>query len=155
MRGSGTRQGEGERKGENNMRVLINRKLFIDQADGILQKIDKNTYNSIGDAITSKITDTIHHTEWYSHTPYNFDLVKNFNNVQAYCGNDAACYMDSMNWSIMNKTELTEDIYKFITHRVSVVKEGFEHNFWPWDHAQHVLNLIDWNFVLDCVAWFL
>jgi hypothetical protein len=138
------------------MKVLINGELFFNnRTDQLFQTIDQNTYNSIGDAITSKITEAIHHTEWYNHTPYNFDLVKNFNDVQAYCGNDAACYMDSLNWSIMNKTELTTDIYKFITYRVSVVKDGFAHNFWPSDHAQHILNFIDWHFVLDCISWFI
>lgn len=137
------------------MKILINGKFFINQNDEILNNIDSHTYNSIGDLITSKIGDALHHTEWYQHTPYNFDLVKNFNDVQAYCGDNAACYMDSLNWSIMNKSELTADIYKFITHRVSIIKDGFAHNFWPSDHMQHVLNFIDWHFVLDCISWFM
>lgn len=145
-------KGGEKEKGENKMRVLLNGKMFFDsQTEEFFNRIDQNTYNSIGEAIESKIMDYIHHTDWYNYNP---PVASDLKDLHEICGNNAACYMDNANWQIMNKTEVTADIYKFITQRVHVVKDGFSHNFWPWDHAQHILNFIDWNFVLDCVAWF-
>jgi hypothetical protein len=140
------------------MKIIINGQLFVDGSldyDRIHQIIKDNSYDSIGDAVISKLSDAIHHTEWYQRTPQNFDLVHNFNDVQAICGdffNNQVCYMDSFNWSVMNKTELTSDIFKFISHRMSVIREGFANNFLPDFHT--ILNFIDWHFILDCVSWF-
>ena len=112
--------------------------------------------NEGGDAVISKLSDDIHQSEWYHHTPQNFDLVHNFKEVQAICNNNLDCYADSFNWSIMNKNELTADIYKFITHRVSVIREGFTDNFLPKHIDFHaVLDFMDWQFILDCISWFL
>jgi hypothetical protein len=140
----------------NIMKISINGIYLADSSldyDRIHRLVEDNTYNSIGDAIISRISET----EWYQHTPQNFDLVHNFKEVQAICGDidNMVCYMDSFNWSIMNKTELTADIFKFISHRMSVIREGFTENFWPSDHILHnALNLIDWHFILDCISWF-
>lgn len=139
------------------MKINIDGQLFFDSSldyERIHQIVNDNSYNSIGEAITSKISEAIHNTEWYHHTPNNFDLVQNFNHVQGICGESLSCYMDSLNWSIMNKTELTADIYKFISDRMAVIREGFQYNFWPKDHLHHVLDLIDWHFILDCISWF-
>ena len=127
------------------------------------QLVEDNAYHSVGEVIMEKIQ----HTEWYNHTPYNFDLVKNFNDVKAICGDSPFCWTDSLNWSIMNKSELTADIYKFISHRAAVIRNGFETNFlpkgttlhdimsyWPDYSFKSILNLIDWNFLLDCISWF-
>ena len=139
------------------MKININGNYLADSSldyEKVHQVIEDNTYNSIGDAIFSRITET----EWYQHTPQNFDFVKNFNEVEAICGDplkgtNLMCYQDSLNWSIMNKSELTADIYKFITHRVSVIRHGFSDNFWPKDFHT-VLDLIDWHFILDCISCF-
>ncbi|MDQ1003944.1 hypothetical protein QFZ28_004344 [Neobacillus niacini] len=124
--------------------------------DCIHQIVEDNTYDSIGNAAISKISDAIHNSQWYDHTPINFDLVHNFNDVQAICNNNIVCYMDSFNWSIMNKTELTADIFKFISHRMSVIREGFTNNFLP-DYIDFgaILDFIDWQFILNCISWFL
>jgi hypothetical protein len=147
----------GKNTGEGNiMKISINGNYLCDaKTDAFFKQIDQNTYNSLGQAIQDKLANAIHQTDWYNYQPQNFDLVKNFNDVQAHCNNDLPCYMDSLNWAIMNKSELTADIYKFIVHRVHVVKQGFAENFWPSDHMQHVLNFIDWHFILDCVSWFI
>lgn len=106
--------------------------------------------------ISSMVSESIHKTEWYQHTPKKFDLVQNYNHVQAICGDDPACYMDSFNWTVMNKTELTSDIYKLISDRMAVIKEGFQNNFLPEHVNFHaLLDLIDWHFILDCISWFL
>lgn len=140
------------------MKVTINGNLFVDGSldyDRIHQAVQDNTYNSIGEAITSKISDYIHHAEWFRYTPKKFDLVQNFDHVQAICGNNQICYMDSLNWSIMNKNELTADIYKFIAERTAVMREGILHNFTHNHFDLHtILDLIDWHFILDCISWF-
>lgn len=153
----------GGKEGEN-MKISINNKLFYDNSvNEIFNKIDSNSYNSIGEAITDKITNAIHNTEWFqTATPHKFDLVQNFDHVQAICGDytgglgSGACYMDALNWSIMNKTELTKEIYKFIAERAAVMRDGFQNNL---IHGQHfdfggIFNLIDWHFILDCISWF-
>lgn len=64
-------------------------------------------------------------TEWYQYEPVQFDLVQNFDNVKTVCDDNLFCLLDAFNWSIMNKSELTASIYKYIVHRVYVVKDGF------------------------------
>lgn len=140
------------------MKITINGQLYFDNSldyNHIHQMVNDNSYNSIGEAITTKLSEAIQNTEWYHHAPNKMDVIKNFDHVQMVCGNDNNCWADAANWTIMNKTELTSDIYKFITDRMAVMREGFQYNFWPKDHLQHVLNLIDWHFILDCVSWFL
>ena len=34
--------------------------------------------------------------------------------------------LDAYNWSLMNKTKLTEDIYQFITHRAVLIRTSLE-----------------------------
>lgn len=118
--------------------------------DRIHQAVQDNTYDSLGNAIISKISDALQHTEWYQHTPNKFDMVQNLDHVKMICGYKPECYADSLNWSIMNKTALTSDVYKFISDRMAVIREGFQYNFLP----KHILDLIDWHFVLDCISWF-
>jgi hypothetical protein len=148
------------------MKISINGKLYIDQYEQIHSLVNQNSYSSIGDFLQDKLGNAIHHTEWFKHQPQNFDLVHNFSDVQSKCGDDAFCYMDSLNWSIMNKSELTTDIYKFITNQTAIMRNGFENNLIPnkhiefsWFHlpeiTQNILNMIDWHFVLDCISWFL
>lgn len=148
------------------MKITINGQLLADSSldyDRIHQLVNDNSYNSIGDAIISKVSDAIHHTEWYHHTPYKFDLVHNFNDVQAICGDytgglgSPACYIDAFNWSIMNKTELTADIYKFISDRMAIMRDGIQNNLIPHHHLDFggIFNLVDWHFILDCISWFI
>lgn len=141
------------------MKININGQLLVDNSldyDRIHQLVNDNSYNSLGDAIASKIQTAIENTEWYhQRPPSNFDLTEDFEHVKSICGPDLNCYWDSANWTIMNKTELTADIYKFITNRFDVVRDGFLHNFWPQDHAWHqLIQMIDWHFILDCISWF-
>lgn len=147
------------------MKININGQLLADDSlnyEKLHQAVENNTYNGLGDAISGHIQNAIHNTEWYQHEPHNFDLVKNFDHVQAICGDytgglgSGSCYMDALNWSIMNKTELTRDIYKFITDRASVIRDGLQNNLIPHQHLDFggIFNLIDWHFVLDCISWF-
>jgi hypothetical protein len=140
------------------MNIKINGNLyFSDNYEQIHHLVNDDSYNGLGDAVLSKLSDAVHNSQWYQRTPSNFDLIKNNDFVQGYCGDfieNQNCYLDSANWTLMNKSELTSDIYKFITHRVSVVKNGFHDNFLP-NHINldHILNLIDWHFLLDCICW--
>ena len=113
--------------------------------------VEIELYESVGEAISDKLKGAVQNTDWYKFEHPSFDLVQNFEDVKMICKDDLACYADSLNWSIMNKTELTASIYKFITHRVAAVKTGFTENFLP----DSILNFIDWHFLLDCVLWFL
>ena len=67
----------------------------------------------------------------------NYDLFENVHQVEAVCGNDSFCWLDVFNWSIMNKTKLTEDIYQFIQNRSYIVQQGFINEFkdfeWNWE----------------------
>jgi hypothetical protein len=120
--------------------------------DKIHKAVENNTYNGLGDAVISKISDAVHNSEWYQDTPYKFDLFNNFHHVQAICGdlgtvnetntsfiidsNNLACWMDSANWTIMNKTPLTSDIYKFISERSYVIRHGL--NNFPY----HIISIL-------------
>jgi hypothetical protein len=98
---------------------------------------------------------SFHNTEWYQHNPNQFDLAQNFNHVQSICGENLNCYWDAANWTITDKTEVTSDIYKFISDRMTVIREGLQYNFLPKHIDFHaVLNLIDWHFIMDCISWF-
>ncbi|MEH7122133.1 hypothetical protein V7127_02690 [Bacillus sp. JJ1773] len=96
--------------------------------------------------IRSKIDGAIKESHWYQYEHPNFDRIKDYDTVQNICKDDFFCHLDSVNWTIMNKTEITSNIYKFIAHRVSIVKDGFANNFWPDE--------FDWGFILDCILWF-
>jgi hypothetical protein len=74
-------------------------------------------------------------TEWYQYEPINFDLVKDFDNVKTVCDDNLFCLLDAYHWSIMNKSELTASIYKYIAHRVHVIKDGFARE------AEHLSNV--------------
>lgn len=110
----------------------------------------------INGVVVEKLKGKIQDTDWYQYEHPSFDLVENFYDVQNICKDSLACYLDSFNWSIMNKTELTASIYKFITHRVYVIKDGFANNFLPdqinWDV---VFNFIDWSSVLSFILFLL
>jgi hypothetical protein len=144
------------------MRVLINGKLFIDNYDRIHSYVNEHSSNGIGGIIKDRLSEAIQNTEWYQHAPNKMDLFKDWSHVQSICGDykgglgDGACYLDSMNWSIMNKTELTADIYKFISDRMAVMREGIQDNLIPNHHLDFggIFNLIDWHFVLDCIGIF-
>src|SRR5690554_3153817 len=107
----------------------------------------------VNGVIVDKVKGAIKNTDWYQYEHPSFDLVENFNDVQMICKDSLACYLDSFNWSIMNKTELTASIYKFITHRVHVVKDRFTNNFLPDQINWNViLNFIDWQVILNCIS---
>jgi hypothetical protein len=67
--------------------------------------------------------------EWYQYEHPNFDLVRNYEDVKAICDQNAFCWLDSFNWSIMNTTELTSSLYKFVTYHTNVIKQGIESEF--------------------------
>lgn len=89
----------------------------------------------------ARVGEEIKSTEWYQDEPQNFDLVKNYNEVMEKCGDDIICQMDSFNWTVMNKTEITASIYKFITNRAHVIRRGFDNevvNFKEIDWVEHI-----------------
>lgn len=96
---------------------------------------NKEFYSSIAGQIVKRegilvrlrasVGNEIKSTEWYQYQPVKFDLVKDFDNVKKVCSDDLFCLLDAFNWSVMNKTEWSASLYKYITHRVSVMKEGF------------------------------
>lgn len=113
--------------------------------DRIHSIIEKNSYDSIGEAIADKIQGTIHNTEWYQHTS-DFNIFKDYEAVKNMCRENPACLMDAVNRSVMETTEPTKMIYRLISHRVDVVKNAFANNFLPEE--------INWELVLDCILWF-
>lgn len=83
-------------------------------------------WNVLGNKIKYKYKNA----EWNQHEP-SMDIFKDINQVKDYCGNfgdsfeNTNCWLDVYNWSLMNKTKFTEDIYQFINHRANVVRNGF------------------------------
>ncbi len=79
----------------------------------------------------NKIKIKYENAEWNQHKP-SMDIFEDINQVKDYCGNfgdsfeNTNCWLDVYNWSLMNKTKLTEDIYQFINHRANVVRNGFK-----------------------------
>lgn len=86
------------------------------------------------------------HTEFYQYEPKQFDLVKDFDNVKTICNDNLFCWLDAYHWSIMNKSELTASIYKYITHRVHVFKDGFA------KEAEHLSNVDVWGNFLTSIG---
>lgn len=78
-----------------------------------------------------KTRDVIMETKWYQHegAPSMADL----NKVEAVCNDDPFCWMDAANRLIMDSTPVTQAIYRFITHRTAIIRDGIENNFLPWD----------------------
>lgn len=113
--------------------------------DRIHQIIVDNSYDSIGEAVADKVKNAIHDTEWYQHTS-DFNVFNNYDAVDNLCGDNAICWMDAVNRSVMETTEPTKMIYRLISHRVGIVKDSFANNFWPEE--------FDWELVLDCILWF-
>jgi hypothetical protein len=139
------------------LKVKMNGVLLQDNGplrnEELLEYIDNNFHNSLSEALQAKFQAAIQNTEWYQYEHPNFDLVKNTEQVKNICGEDPDCYADALNWTIMNKTEITSNIYKFISHRVSVVKDGLTNNFLP-DRLNWDAFIDNWDLVLDCILWF-
>ena len=69
--------------------------------------------------------------EWNRQPTPRVDVFENIDQVNQVCGNgdtfkEAMCWLDAYNWSLMNKTKLTEDIYQFITHRAVLIRTSLE-----------------------------
>ncbi|MED4017014.1 hypothetical protein [Sutcliffiella cohnii] len=95
--------------------------------------------------------------EWKQvNTPY--DLITEFDKLEKVCGDTNylnTCWMDAFNHSVMKLTPLTNDIYLFITHRASVMRDGLENNFWKGintdflkESLQPILSAIDLNTII-------
>lgn len=98
------------------------------------------------DSVSERIMDLLQKTDWYQQSNSDFNIFKNWEGVKNLCKDDALCLMDAVNRSVMESTKGTEMIYKFISHRAALVRDGFENNFWQG---------IDWEMVLDCILWFM
>lgn len=77
------------------------------------------------------VSEKIQQSEWYQYQPQQFDYGVNRQMVEAVCNHNPVCYMDSLNWTLMNKTPLTESIYKWIAYRSHIAYEGVTTNFLP------------------------
>lgn len=104
--------------------------------------VEENTPDSLAEGLLKKF----HDTEWYQHTS-DFNVFENYDGVKALCDENLLCWMDAVNRSGMEISEPTKMVYRFISHRAEVIKDGFANNFWP--------DYIDWNVLLDCIAWFI
>lgn len=74
-----------------------------------------------------KTRDMVLDSEFYQHTP--IPPLDEFHKVQGYCGDifdDPTCYMDSFNHMVMKATPVTEAMYKFITHKTAIIREGID-----------------------------
>lgn len=82
------------------------------------------------EVIGNRIKVTYDNFEWNQKEPQ-LDIFKDINQVNNVCGNgdtlpEINCWLDVFNWSVMNKTKLTEDIYQFINHRARITRAGFD-----------------------------
>lgn len=88
---------------------------------------NENGWQVLGNKINFKYENA----EWNQHTP-SMDIFEDINQVKDFCGNfgdnfeNTNCWLDVYNWSLMNKTKLTEDIFQFINHRANVVRNGLK-----------------------------
>ncbi len=78
-----------------------------------------------------KTRDMILETDFYHHE--GAPSMKDLHKVEAICNDDPFCWLDSANRLLMESTEVTKTVYRFITHRMAIVRDGVEHNFLPWD----------------------
>lgn len=89
------------------------------------------------DIIGNKIKIKYDNLEWNQREPY-LDIFTDIEQVKAYCGgfgNDVestTCWLDAYNWSLMNKSKLTEDIYQFISHRAGIIRSGIDNEIANW-----------------------
>jgi hypothetical protein len=81
--------------------------------------------------------------EWQQVT-HEVDLFKDpLFEINKYCGDDPTCWLDVYNWSLMNKTTLTEDIYQFIVHKANVIREAIDREIANFN--------IDWEYIFEAI----
>jgi hypothetical protein len=105
--------------------------------------IQDNSYQSIAEIITGNLTEAIQSTQWYRENS-DFNIFSNYEGVRGLCDDNAFCWMDAVNRSVMETNEVTGSIYKFIQHRAGLIREGFAENLLG-DNLEAVL---------DCILWF-
>lgn len=94
----------------------------------------KSAYEIVGNKIKVKYESL----DWNQREPY-LDVFDDIEKVKAYCGKfgedieGTTCWLDAYNWSLMNKTPLTEDIYQFISHRAGIIRGGFDKEIASWE----------------------
>jgi hypothetical protein len=81
-------------------------------------------------ALPKSIKFRFENNQWQQVQPKR-DLFKDFDDVKYVCGDgdnlsEMACWLDTYNWSLMNKTKFTEDIYQFISHRAQIMRKGVD-----------------------------
>lgn len=109
----------------------------------IHQVVQENSYQSIPDMVKGNISELVHNASWYRENS-DFNIFNNYEAVRGLCGDDAICWMDAVNRSVMETNEITGSVYKIIQHRVGLIREGFTENLWG-DNLEAVL---------DCILWF-
>jgi hypothetical protein len=102
-----------------------------------------NSYQSLPEMIKGNLTEAIHNSEWYRENS-DINIFTNYEAVRSVCDDNAICWMDAVNRSVMESNEVTGAVYKFIQHRAALIKEGFTENLLG-DNLEAVL---------DCILWF-
>jgi hypothetical protein len=99
--------------------------------------------NSVGEVIKGNLTEAVQNTEWYREDS-DINIFTNYEAVRSVCDDNAICWMDAVNRSVMETNEVTGSVYKFIQHRAGIIREGFSENRLG-DNLEAVL---------DCILWF-
>jgi hypothetical protein len=106
--------------------------------------IQDTSYHSIPELVRGNLTEAVHNTEWYRENS-DINIFTNYESVRSVCDDNAICWMDAVNRSVMESNEVTGAIYKFIQHRAALIKEGFTENLLG-DNLEAVLDCILWIF---------
>ena len=112
-----------------------------------------NGWENIGNKIKMKYDGF----EWQQ-VKVHHDIFEDINTVSARCGNgdtfeEATCWLDAFNWSVMNKTHLTEDIYQFIAHRSGVMRRAIDNEItnlkFSENEVARQMRLDLWNYLYE------
>jgi hypothetical protein len=110
----------------------------------IHQIAQENSYQSISEMVKGNLSELVQNTEWYRENS-DINIFSNYEAVRSVCDDNAICWMDAVNRSVMESNEVTGAVYKFIQHRAALIKEGFMENLLG-DNLEAVL---------DCILWFI
>lgn len=119
--------------------------------------------------IPEHISDVISSISWNQYDREGLNLFHDFDNVQAYCGNNILSWLDAFNYSVMDLNPVTKTTYNFIRSRAQVMRDGFNQegenisevfNNYQIQHHEYVMGLLEkigdhTASLLDFISWFL
>lgn len=107
--------------------------------------------------IRARIEEGLNSTEWGSYHPYHDPAARTLGDIAAVCNDNVPCILDYGIHNTMDKNEVMNYVYQFITHRAHIVRDGLQNNLIPHHHLDFggIFDLIDWHFILDCIGVFL